>query len=52
MPGVTIGENVTVDHAIIGPDATIYDGGSLIGKDKNIAVLGREEEIGGLKDDE
>lgn len=52
MPGVTIGENVTVDHAIIGPDAKIYDGGTLIGKDKEIAVLGREEVIGGWKDDE
>lgn len=52
MPGVTIGENVTVEHAIIGPDAKIYDEGTLIGKDKDIAVLGREEVIGGWKDDE
>ena len=50
MPGATIGENVTVDHAIIGENAVIHDGAQLIGKDKEIAVLGKDEIIGGVKD--
>ncbi|SFH70088.1 glucose-1-phosphate adenylyltransferase [Pisciglobus halotolerans] len=50
MPGATIGENVTVDHAIIGENAVIHDGAQLIGKDKEIAVLGKDETIGGVKD--
>ncbi|MCI3027883.1 glucose-1-phosphate adenylyltransferase [Desemzia sp. C1] len=52
MSNVTIGENVTIDHAIVGENAKLHDGAELIGKEKDIAVLGYSEEIGGLKDDE
>lgn len=52
MSNAIIGENVTIDHAIVGEDAHIYDGAKLIGKEKDIAVCGYSEEIGGLKNDD
>lgn len=52
MSNVVIGENVTIDHAIVGESARIYDGAKLIGEKGAIAVAGYSEEIGGLKDDD
>ncbi|WP_027107979.1 glucose-1-phosphate adenylyltransferase [Lacticigenium naphthae] len=52
MADVVIGENVHIEKAIIGEGARIYDGGQVIGKDKDIAVLGYNEEIGGLTHEE
>ena len=52
MADVTIGENVTIEHAIVGEHAKIHDGAQLIGQEKEIAVVGYSEEIGGLKDEE
>ena len=52
MSGVTTGENVTIKYAIIGDNAKIHDGANLIGKEKEIMVVGYNEEIGGLTDDE
>ncbi|WP_085559577.1 glucose-1-phosphate adenylyltransferase [Carnobacterium iners] len=52
MSGVTIGENVTIKYAIIGDNAKIHDGAYLVGKEKEIMVVGYNEEIGGLTDDE
>lgn len=52
MADVTIGENVTIEYAIVGEHARIHDGAQIIGKEKEIAVVGYREEIGGLKDEE
>lgn len=52
MPNVIIGENVRIEHAIIGENAKIYDGAEVIGKKDEIAVLGYDEEIGGLQDED
>lgn len=52
MPNVVIGKNVQIENAIIGEGAQIYDDASIIGTQDEIAVLGYDEEIGGLKDEE
>lgn len=52
MPNVIIGENCRIEKAIIGENARIHDGAEVIGTDDEIAVLGYEEEIGGLKDED
>lgn len=51
MSGVTIGENCTVEYAIIGENAVIADGASVVGTKDKIAVVGYEEVIGGPKND-
>lgn len=51
MSGVTIGENCTVEYAIIGENAVIADGASVVGSRDKIAVVGYEEVIGGPKND-
>lgn len=52
MPGAYIGENVQVENAILGEGAKVYDGATVKGTPEEIAVLGYEEEIGGLKNEE
>jgi len=52
MPNVTIGANVNIKNAIVGEGAQIYDDASLVGFEEEIAVLGYQEKIGGLSDDE
>ncbi len=51
MSGVTIGENCTIEYAIIGENAVIADGASVVGTKDKIAVVGYEEVIGGPKND-
>lgn len=51
MPNAVIGENVQIENAIIGEGAQVYDNASVIGTKGEIAVLGYDEEIGGLKDE-
>lgn len=51
MSGVTIGEKCTVEYAIIGENAIIADGASVIGTKDKIAVVGYEEVVGGPKND-
>lgn len=51
MSGVTIGENCTIEYAIIGENAVIADGASVVGTKDEIAVVGYEEVIGGPKND-
>ncbi|KRM72182.1 glucose-1-phosphate adenylyltransferase [Lacticaseibacillus brantae] len=46
MPNVVIGKNVVVDHAIIGENAIVGDGGEVIGKPDDIAVVGYGEILG------
>ncbi|MEY8292505.1 glucose-1-phosphate adenylyltransferase [Carnobacteriaceae bacterium 52-44] len=52
MPNTVIGENCYIEKAIIGEDAYLYDGARLVGEDKNIAVVGNEERVGGYKDED
>lgn len=52
MPNVIIGENVTIENAIVGEGSRIYDDASLVGTEDEIVVLGYNDEIGGLPDDE
>jgi len=52
MPGTVIGENCHIENAIIGEDASIYDGAELIGEVGDIAVIGNEEELGGYTDED
>lgn len=52
MPGTVVGENCHIEKAIIGENARIYDGAELIGETGNIAVVGNEERVGGLKDED
>ena len=47
MGNVHIGKGVTVDHAIIGENAVIEDGASVVGKPGAIAVVGYYEVVGG-----
>lgn len=51
MPNAVIGENVTVEKAIVGEGARIYDDTELIGTEKEIAVVGYGEEVGGYSDE-
>ncbi|KRO16038.1 glucose-1-phosphate adenylyltransferase [Lacticaseibacillus saniviri JCM 17471 = DSM 24301] len=46
MPNVVIGKNVTIDHAIVGENAIVGDGGDIIGKADDIAVVGYGEIVG------
>ena len=46
MPNVVIGKNVVIDHAIVGEDAIVGDGGEVIGKADDIAVVGYGEVLG------
>jgi len=46
MPNVVIGKNVVIDHAIVGEDAIVGDGGEVIGKPDDIAVVGYGEVLG------
>jgi glucose-1-phosphate adenylyltransferase len=52
MPGTVIGEDVHIEKAIVGENASIYDGAELIGEIGNIAVVGNEEKIGGYTDED
>ena len=47
MKGSSIGENVKIEYAILGEDAVVSDGSSVIGTPDNIAVIGYEEVVGG-----
>lgn len=47
MGNVEIGENVVIDHAIIGEGAKIFDHQEIIGELGNIKVVGHGEEVGG-----
>ncbi|GAA0357668.1 glucose-1-phosphate adenylyltransferase [Alkalibacterium iburiense] len=51
MPNVVIGENVTIEKAIIGEGAQIYDGATITGTPGDIAVVGYDEEVGGYSDE-
>ncbi|MFK8242784.1 MULTISPECIES: glucose-1-phosphate adenylyltransferase [unclassified Facklamia] len=51
MAGVTVGKNCKVEYAIIGENAVLADGASVIGTPENIAVVGYQEVIGGPKND-
>lgn len=51
MPNAVIGENVTIDKAIVGEGAHVYDGAEIIGKQDDIAVVGYGEEVGGYSDE-
>lgn len=51
MNNVVIGENVTIEKAIIGEGARIYDGAEVIGTKEEIAVVGYAEEVGGHADE-
>lgn len=51
MSGVKIGENCTVEYAIIGEKAVLADGAKVIGTKDEIAVVGYEEVIRGPKND-
>lgn len=48
MPGVKIGKNVKIKHAIIGENAQIGDGATVEGNDEKIEVVGNSERIGVL----
>ncbi|OFU49333.1 glucose-1-phosphate adenylyltransferase [Aerococcus sp. HMSC10H05] len=47
MKGSSIGENVKIEYAILGEDAVVSNGSSVIGMPDNIAVIGYEEVVGG-----
>ncbi|MGY0836500.1 glucose-1-phosphate adenylyltransferase [Aerococcus urinaeequi] len=47
MKGSSIGENVKIEYAILGEDAVVSNGSSVIGTPDNIAVIGYEEVVGG-----
>ncbi|WP_423189923.1 glucose-1-phosphate adenylyltransferase [Alkalibacterium sp. f15] len=51
MPDVVIGENVTIEKAIIGESAHIHDGVEIIGTEDSIEVVGYDEEVGGYSDE-
>ncbi|MFD1430161.1 glucose-1-phosphate adenylyltransferase [Lacticaseibacillus mingshuiensis] len=46
MPDAVIGKNVHIDHAIIGENAVVGDGGEVIGTENEIAVVGYGEVVG------
>lgn len=52
MPNAEIGENVTIEKAIIGEHAYVFDGAEIVGKEGDIAVVGYGEEVGGDSDEE
>lgn len=52
MPGAIIGENCQIEKAIVGENATIYDGAEIVGEIGEIAVVGNEERVGGYKDED
>ena len=52
MPGAIIGENCHIEKAIVGENATIYDGAEIVGEIGEIAVVGNEERVGGYKDED
>lgn len=52
MKGATIGVNAVVDYAILGEEAVVADGASVIGTRTAIEVVGYKEIIGGLKNED
>ncbi|WP_010631680.1 glucose-1-phosphate adenylyltransferase [Sporolactobacillus vineae] len=51
MSNTVIGKNVTIDHAIVGEHAVFADNAQVVG-DKEIEVVGYNEVVGGLTDEE
>lgn len=51
MANAVIGKNVTIDHAIVGEHAIFADNAQVVG-DKQIEVVGYNEIVGGLGDEE
>ena len=51
MSSATIGKGCRVEYAIIGEQAVIADGASVIGTPDQIATVGYAEVVGGPKND-
>ena len=52
MPGVKIGKDVVIKHAIVGENAQIGDGAVVEGNKDNIKVIGNSERIGVLPNED
>lgn len=52
MPGVKIGKDVVIKHAIVGENAQIGDGAVVEGNKDNIKVIGNSERIGVLSNED
>lgn len=52
MPGVKIGKEVVIKHAIVGENAQIGDGAVVEGNKDNIKVIGNSERIGVLSNED
>jgi glucose-1-phosphate adenylyltransferase len=52
MPNAVIGKNVLIDHAIVGERAIIGDGGQVVGTPDDIAVVGFQEVLGRMEEDD